>query len=67
SGTSRPSVHDVHTRGGTPNFLYLSGPRVAAALQRAGIVAKPYPDGSARIAVGDPAAGRAVLRALRAM
>ncbi|MGV9866088.1 pyridoxal phosphate-dependent aminotransferase [Rhodococcus koreensis] len=57
----------VHVPRSHANFLYLSGPRTAAALQRAGIVAKPYPDGSARIAVGDPAAGRAVLRALRAM
>ncbi|MGW4339853.1 aminotransferase class I/II-fold pyridoxal phosphate-dependent enzyme [Rhodococcus koreensis] len=56
----------VHVPRSHANFLYLSGPRTAAALQRAGIVAKPYPDGSARIAVGDPAAGRAVLRALRA-
>ena len=48
------------------NFLYLNGPNSAAALQRGGIVAKPYPDGSARITVGDPTAGRAVLQALRA-
>jgi histidinol-phosphate aminotransferase len=33
-------------------------------LARAGIAAKGYPDGGARIAVGDPAAGRAVERAL---
>ncbi|WP_280498966.1 aminotransferase class I/II-fold pyridoxal phosphate-dependent enzyme [Nocardia farcinica] len=46
------------------NFLYLPGPGVATALRRAGITAKAYPDGSARIAVGDPAAGRAVLAAL---
>ncbi|MEU4339939.1 aminotransferase class I/II-fold pyridoxal phosphate-dependent enzyme [Nocardia sp. NPDC023852] len=46
------------------NFLYLPGPGVATALRRAGIVAKSYPDGSARIAVGDPDAGHAVLRAL---
>ena len=57
----------VHVPRSHANFLYLSGPRIAPALQRAGIVAKPYTDGSARIAVGDPAAGRAVLRALRAM
>ncbi|MBF6183294.1 aminotransferase class I/II-fold pyridoxal phosphate-dependent enzyme [Nocardia otitidiscaviarum] len=49
---------------GSGNFLYLPGSDVAAALARAGIVAKRYPDGSARIAVGEPAAGRAVLRAL---
>ncbi|MFF2553760.1 aminotransferase class I/II-fold pyridoxal phosphate-dependent enzyme [Nocardia sp. NPDC058058] len=48
------------------NFLYLPGREVAPALARAGIVAKRYPDGSARIAVGDPAAGHAVLRALAA-
>ncbi|WP_084761093.1 pyridoxal phosphate-dependent aminotransferase [Nocardia mangyaensis] len=47
------------------NFLYLPGPGVATALRRAGIRAKPYPDGSARITVGDPAAGRAVHAALR--
>lgn len=46
------------------NFLYLSGSGIAGALQDAGIVAKAFPDGSARIAVGDPAAGRAVLTAL---
>ncbi|MRH86496.1 aminotransferase class I/II-fold pyridoxal phosphate-dependent enzyme [Nocardia sp. SYP-A9097] len=48
------------------NFLYLPGREVAPALARAGIVAKRYPDGSARIAVGDPVAGHAVLRALAA-
>jgi histidinol-phosphate aminotransferase len=36
----------------------------ATALRRAGIAAKCCPDGSARIAVGDPAAGRAVLAAI---
>ncbi len=46
------------------NFLYLPGPGVATALRRAGIKAKAYPDGSARIAVGDPAAGQAVHAAL---
>nr|WP_245910270.1 aminotransferase class I/II-fold pyridoxal phosphate-dependent enzyme [Nocardia amikacinitolerans] len=46
------------------NFLYLPGPGVATALRRAGIAAKFYPDGSARIAVGDRAAGRAVLAAV---
>ncbi|MEV6770684.1 aminotransferase class I/II-fold pyridoxal phosphate-dependent enzyme [Nocardia sp. NPDC051030] len=46
------------------NFLYLPGRDIAPALARAGIVAKRYPDGSARIAVGDPGADRAVLKAL---
>ncbi|MEU5405049.1 aminotransferase class I/II-fold pyridoxal phosphate-dependent enzyme [Nocardia asteroides] len=46
------------------NFLYLPGPGVATALRRAGIKAKAYPDGSARIAVGDPLAGHAVHAAL---
>ena len=46
------------------NFLYLPGSGIAGALQTAGIEAKAFPDGSARIAVGDPAAGRAVLTAL---
>ncbi|MCX5044980.1 aminotransferase class I/II-fold pyridoxal phosphate-dependent enzyme [Aldersonia sp. NBC_00410] len=46
------------------NFLYLDGPEIAPALRRAGIVAKSYPNGSARIAVGDPDAGRAVVAAL---
>jgi histidinol-phosphate aminotransferase len=45
------------------NFLYLPGPGVATALRRAGIGARAYPDGSARIAVGDPDADRAVLHA----
>ncbi|MFF2085548.1 aminotransferase class I/II-fold pyridoxal phosphate-dependent enzyme [Nocardia sp. NPDC058176] len=49
------------------NFLYLPGPGVATALRRAGIRAKSYPDGSARITVGDPAAGRAVYAALRTL
>ncbi len=49
------------------NFLYLNGPGIAPALERAGIVAKGYPDGSARIAVGDPAASRAVLEAVVAL
>ncbi|MFD4434221.1 pyridoxal phosphate-dependent aminotransferase, partial [Nocardia sp. NPDC058497] len=52
-------VHRSHA-----NFLYLPGPGVATALRRAGIKAKSYPDGSARITVGDPAAGRAVHAAL---
>ncbi|MBJ8347679.1 aminotransferase class I/II-fold pyridoxal phosphate-dependent enzyme [Antrihabitans sp. YC2-6] len=46
------------------NFLYLKGPDIAPKLTRAGITVKAYPDGSARIAVGDPAASRAVLEAL---
>ncbi|WP_348537627.1 pyridoxal phosphate-dependent aminotransferase [Nocardia neocaledoniensis] len=46
------------------NFLYLPGPGVATALRQAGIKAKPYPDGSARITVGDPTAGLAVRSAL---
>ncbi|WP_431954049.1 aminotransferase class I/II-fold pyridoxal phosphate-dependent enzyme [Nocardia lijiangensis] len=46
------------------NFLYLPGPGVATALRRAQIAAKAYPDGSARIAVGDREAGRAVLAAV---
>ncbi|MFI6871245.1 aminotransferase class I/II-fold pyridoxal phosphate-dependent enzyme [Nocardia sp. NPDC050406] len=49
---------------GRGNFLYLPGDQVSAALGQAGIAAKTYPDGSARIAVGDSRAGRAVLRAL---
>jgi histidinol-phosphate aminotransferase len=49
------------------NFLYLPGPGVATALRRAGIVAKAYPDGSARIAVGDPDADSAVLKALETL
>ncbi|CAM4422279.1 aminotransferase class I/II-fold pyridoxal phosphate-dependent enzyme [Nocardia ninae] len=49
------------------NFLYLPGPGVATALRRAGIAAKAYPDGSARIAVGDPVAAHAVLRALKTL
>ncbi|RJO76848.1 aminotransferase class I/II-fold pyridoxal phosphate-dependent enzyme [Nocardia panacis] len=49
------------------NFLYLPGPGVATALRRAGITAKAYPDGSARVTVGDPAADRAVLVALESL
>ncbi|BCK59213.1 aminotransferase class I/II-fold pyridoxal phosphate-dependent enzyme [Nocardia wallacei] len=46
------------------NFLYLPGADIAARLARAGIAAKTFPDGSARIAVGDRAADAAVRRAL---
>ncbi|MBF6176206.1 aminotransferase class I/II-fold pyridoxal phosphate-dependent enzyme [Nocardia blacklockiae] len=46
------------------NFLYLPGGDVAARLARAGIAAKTYPDGSARIAVGDRVADAAVRHAL---
>lgn len=46
------------------NFLYLPGVDIAARLARAGIAAKTFPDGSARIAVGDRAADAAVRRAL---
>ncbi|MBF6213499.1 aminotransferase class I/II-fold pyridoxal phosphate-dependent enzyme [Nocardia puris] len=46
------------------NFLYLPGPGTATTLRRAGITAKSYPNGSARITVGDPTASRAVLAAL---
>nr|WP_280385395.1 aminotransferase class I/II-fold pyridoxal phosphate-dependent enzyme [Nocardia wallacei] len=46
------------------NFLYLPGADIAVRLARAGIAAKTYSDGSARIAVGDPAADAAVRRAL---
>ncbi|WP_433196709.1 aminotransferase class I/II-fold pyridoxal phosphate-dependent enzyme [Nocardia sp. CA-107356] len=49
------------------NFLYLPGPGVATALRRAGIAAKTYPDGSARIAVGDPEADSAVVEALESL
>lgn len=49
------------------NFLYLNGAGIASALDRVGIVAKVYRDGSARIAVGDPAASRAVLEAVVAL
>ncbi|AHH22229.1 putative aminotransferase [Nocardia nova SH22a] len=45
------------------NFLYLPGPGAHAALADAGIAAKGYGDGSARIAVGDPRADAAVLEA----
>jgi histidinol-phosphate aminotransferase len=55
-GTNVPVSH--------ANFLFLPGPRVAETLARADITVRAYPDGSARVAVGDPAAGQAVLRAL---
>lgn len=69
----RDSLREALRRTGIPvppsyaNFLYLPGPGVATALRRARIAAKAYPDGSARIAVGDAEAGRAVLEALRAL
>ena len=46
------------------NFLYLPSENAHATLANAGIAAKGYPDGSARIAVGDPRADAAVLRAV---
>jgi histidinol-phosphate aminotransferase len=49
---------------GHANFLYLPGRDIATRLAEAGINAKAYPNGSARIAVGDPAARYAVLQAL---
>ncbi|MFE6863336.1 aminotransferase class I/II-fold pyridoxal phosphate-dependent enzyme [Nocardia sp. NPDC057668] len=48
------------------NFLYLPGADIARSLARAGIAAKRYADGSVRVAVGDPVADRAVVRALTA-
>ncbi|WP_156055526.1 aminotransferase class I/II-fold pyridoxal phosphate-dependent enzyme [Nocardia sp. NRRL WC-3656] len=45
------------------NFLYLPGAAAHETLAGAGIAAKGYPDGSARIAVGDPRADAAVLHA----
>ncbi|KAA8890356.1 aminotransferase class I/II-fold pyridoxal phosphate-dependent enzyme [Nocardia colli] len=68
--TEREALRDALRRCGIAvprshaNFLYLPGPGVATALRRAGIAAKAYPDGSARISVGDPAADHAVLEAL---
>ncbi|MEV0294429.1 aminotransferase class I/II-fold pyridoxal phosphate-dependent enzyme [Nocardia sp. NPDC050710] len=49
------------------NFLYLPGPGIATALRRAEITAKAYPNGSARIAVGDPEADLAVLAAVASL
>ncbi|TSD99369.1 aminotransferase class I/II-fold pyridoxal phosphate-dependent enzyme [Skermania sp. ID1734] len=45
------------------NFLYLPAP-AAELLRWHGIAAKGYPDGAARVAVGDPEASAAVLAAL---
>jgi histidinol-phosphate aminotransferase len=56
--------HGIKVPHSRANFLYLPGSDIATRLSRAGINAKTYPDGSARIAVGDPAARYAVLRAL---
>ncbi|GAB2523190.1 aminotransferase class I/II-fold pyridoxal phosphate-dependent enzyme [Nocardia heshunensis] len=70
--TERELLRTELRRGGirvprsSANFLYLPGRDIAPALALAGIVAKRYPDGSARIAVGDPGADRAVLHALAA-
>lgn len=46
------------------NFLFLPGPGPATTLRRAGIKAKPYPDGSARVAIGDPTVSAAIHHAL---
>ncbi|MGW4368622.1 aminotransferase class I/II-fold pyridoxal phosphate-dependent enzyme [Nocardia takedensis] len=56
--------HGIAVPPSRANFLYLPGPGPATLLRRAGIHAKCYPDGSARVAVGDPAADRAILTAL---
>ena len=56
----------VHAFDSHANFLYLPGPHVAAALAASGIVAKPFPDGSARVTIGDRAAVDAVVRACAA-
>ncbi|MEU6579755.1 aminotransferase class I/II-fold pyridoxal phosphate-dependent enzyme [Nocardia sp. NPDC046763] len=70
--TERELLRAELRRGGirvprsSANFLYLPGRDIAPALARAGIVAKRYPDASARIAVGDPGSDRAVLHALAA-
>ncbi|NKY85746.1 aminotransferase class I/II-fold pyridoxal phosphate-dependent enzyme [Nocardia veterana] len=45
------------------NFLYLPNCEAHSTLAKAGIAAKGYPDGRARIAVGDPRADAAVLDA----
>lgn len=46
------------------NFLYLPGASIGGALADAGIASRRYANGDARIAVGDPRAGRAVLEAV---
>ncbi|MBL1073055.1 aminotransferase class I/II-fold pyridoxal phosphate-dependent enzyme [Nocardia sp. 2] len=56
--------HGIRVPRSSGNFLFLPGSDIAATLTHAGIAVKRYPDGSARIAVGDPDADRAVLRAL---
>jgi histidinol-phosphate aminotransferase len=56
--------HGIQVPDSRANFLYVPGCDIADRLAQAGIIAKTYPDGSARIAVGDPAASRAVLHAL---
>jgi histidinol-phosphate aminotransferase len=47
------------------NFLYLPRTGVCEVLSLANIGVKAYPDGSARLAIGDESATDAVLRALR--
>ena len=56
--------HGFQVPDSRANFLYVPGCDIADRLAQAGIIAKTYPDGSARIAVGDTAASRAVLHAL---
>jgi histidinol-phosphate aminotransferase len=60
------SALGVETPCSHANFLYLAAPdrAVGPLLADAGVAAKTYPSGAVRIAVGDPIAGRAVLRAL---
>ena len=67
----RQRLRSALVRAGVPvprsyaNFLYLDGRDIAPRLRAAGISVKGYPDGSARIAVGDSEASAAVLEALR--
>ena len=46
------------------NFVYIAGTQIGETLERAGIRSRRYPNGDARITVGDQRAGRAVLDAL---
>lgn len=48
------------------NFLYLPGANIGDLLSAHGIASRRYPNGAARITVGDPVAGRAVLDAVDA-
>ncbi|MGV0816059.1 aminotransferase class I/II-fold pyridoxal phosphate-dependent enzyme [Mycolicibacterium boenickei] len=61
---SRLCALGIRVPNSQANFLYIQGSTIANRLAYHGISSKSYPDGSARVAVGDRYASQAILRAL---